>query len=220
VQPVLRARIEPVRSGHELAQLLDACSPVRRRTRNLIAPTAGRDGRPPGSGELGSPAKLFGAHECVEQVELESRPREAPLLELAGHGEEPVDERCDLLPRDAAPPGVRPGPPVNEDPARDRERLLVPRTKLRERGERLVVEHALGQVQLRLDVCLRPGRAHVARVAPRPEQEADRLREDRLPRARLARDRVQAGGKGQIRLTDEDEVLDAQVPDHQENTWW
>ena len=46
------------------------------------------------------------------------------------------------------------------------------------------------------------------------EQQADRLREDRLARAGLAGDRVQPGRELELGLADEDEVLDAQSAQH------
>src|SRR5206468_7704903 len=46
------------------------------------------------------------------------------------------------------------------------------------------------------------------------EQQADRLGEDRLAGARLAGDRAESRREGEIRLTDEDEVLDPKAPEH------
>src|SRR5581483_1510545 len=51
-------------------------------------------------------------------------------------------------------------------------------------------------------------------VAAGAEQQADRLREDRLAGARLAGDRVQARGEAQLRVADEDEILDAEAAQH------
>ncbi len=90
-----------------------------------------------------------------------------------------------------------------------RSAVLVLRPQL---GERL--ELVAGQVELRLDVRLLAGRADERVVALRAEQQAERLREDRLARARLAGDRVQPRRELELRLADEDEVLDAQPPEH------
>ena len=128
------------------------------------------------------------ARERVEHRELVARPREPPLLELAAHREQALDRGGDVLARGAAPPRVGARAPVGEDPPRDDERLLALGPQLRERAERVVV----GQVELRLDVRLAAGRADRRRVAARAEQQADRVREDRLARAGLAGDRVQA----------------------------
>src|SRR5207244_10877389 len=51
-------------------------------------------------------------------------------------------------------------------------------------------------------------------VAARAEEKADRLGEDRLPRAGLARDGVQPRREGVLRPADEDEVLDPKAPEH------
>ena len=59
-----------------------------------------------------------------------------------------------------------------------------------------------------------PGRADERVVALRPEQEPDRLREDRLARTGLAGDRVEPGRELQLRLPDQHEILDAQPSQH------
>ena len=100
---------------------------------------------------------------------------------------------------------VRPSPKTRRATT---QRVLVLRPEL---GELLEL---VRQVELRLDVGLRGGRADERVVALRAEQEADRLREDRLPRAGLAGDRVQPGRELELRLADEHEVLDAQSAEH------
>ena len=67
-----------------------------------------------------------------------------------------------------------------------------------------------GDVQLSLDVGVCALCAHERGVPTRPEQQPHRLREDRLARTRLTGDRVQAGGELELRLADQDEVLDAE----------
>src|SRR5205823_3780495 len=57
-------------------------------------------------------------------------------------------------------------------------------------------------------------RADERRVALRAEQESDRLREDRLARSGLARDRAEPGGGLELGLADQDEVLDAEPAKH------
>ena len=85
---------------------------------------------------------------------------------------------------------VRPSPKTRR--AIDEPRLVL-RPQLGERSELLVVEEAVGHVELGLDVRLRPLGADGRGIRAGPEQEPDRLREDRLARAGLARDRVQPG---------------------------
>ena len=158
--------------------------------------------------------ELLGAAERVENVELERRPRKPALLELSGHRDQALGGRRDVLARHGPPPRVRTRAPVAEDAARDHEPGLVLRSELRERRELLVVEEAVRHVELGLDVRLGPIGADGRRVRARAEQEPDRLREDRLARTGLARDRVQAGREHELRLADEDEVLDAEPPKH------
>ena len=69
-------------------------------------------------------------------------------------------------------------------------------------------------VELCLDVRLLAGGADQRRVAARPEQQPDRVREDRLAGSRLAGDRVQAAVELDLGLLNEDEVRDPQRPEH------
>ena len=134
--------------------------------------------------------------------------REPALLELPRHGDEALGCGRNVLARDGASPGIGARAPVAEDAPRDHEPRLTFGSQLGERSELLVVEEAVGNVELGLDVCLRPLGADRRGIGARPEEQPDRLREDRLPRARLARDRVQPGREGELRLADEDEILD------------
>ena len=147
------------------------------------------------------------AGECVEQVELVRRPCEPALLELAGHRDRLLGGRRHVLARRRAAPGVGARAAVREDPPREHETRLLRRSQLRERLVRLSVE-------LGLDVGLLAGRTDHRRVSTRAEQEPDRLCEDRLSRAGLACDRVQARSEVELGLADEDEILDAQPAKH------
>ena len=111
-------------------------------------------------------------------------------------------------------PGVGPRAAVREDAPGEHDRRLVLRPKLAERLELGFVEECLGDVELRLDVRLGRCRPHGARLALRAEKEADRLREDRLPRARLAAQDVQPWRQLELGLADEHEVLDPEAAKH------
>src|SRR5262249_20836419 len=76
------------------------------------------------------------------------------------------------------------------------------------------------EVELGLNVCLLAVRADQRRIAPAAEQQADGLRENRLPCSRLAGDRVEAGREVELGVADEDEVLDAQTAQHQRDGMW
>jgi hypothetical protein len=137
------------------------------------------------------------------------------LLELPRHRDQPLADGGHVLPRRAATPRIRPRAAVREDAPREHEAFLSLGPKLRQRREVVFVEQPVGQVELCLHVCLVAGRPNEGRIAARPEQEPDRLRENRLTRARLAGDRVQAGGELEVRLANEHEVVDAQAPEHE-----
>ena len=160
---------------------------------------------------LATAAKLLLAAVRVEHVELVRGPGQSPLLELAGHRDQPLGGRGEVLARHGAAPRVGARAAVREDAAREHEAGLVLRRQLRERGELLVLEEALRQVELGFDVGLAGGGADRPRVALRAEQKPDRLREDRLPRTRLAGDRRQAVRRRELSLPHEDEVLDPQA---------
>ena len=85
----------------------------------------------PGARVVGAQTKVLLADERVENVELERRPREAALLELARHGEQPLDERGEILARDGAAPGVGSGAPVARRPAGRRRVRPRPRAGAR-----------------------------------------------------------------------------------------
>ena len=160
---------------------------------------------------LTTAAELLLAAVGVEHVELVRGPGEPALLELAGHRDQALGGGREILSRDRAAPGVRARAAVPEDTPGEHEAGLVLGRELGEAGQLLVVEEALRQVELGLDVGLAGRGADRAGVALRAEQEADRLREDRLPGAGLARDRGQPGGGRELSLAHENEILDPQA---------
>src|SRR4029077_13411050 len=105
------------------------------------------------------------------------------------------------------PPRVRARPAVGEDAAGDDERVLVLRPQIGGLFK-------LGEIELRLDVRLLARGADERVVALGTEQETERLGQDRLAGPGLPRDRIQPGRKLELRLADEDEVLDAEAPEH------
>ena len=183
-------------------------------TRELVVPSPCREELPPRVARLAPPLVLLGSAERIEDVELERGPREPTLLELPRHRDEALRGRSDVLARDRATPRVRARAPVAEDPPRDDEPGLALGPQLGERGELVLVEEPFRHVELGLDVRLGPVAADRRRVGARPEQQPDRLREDRLPRPRLARDRIQPGRERELSLADEDEVLDPKPTKH------
>ena len=142
------------------------------------------------------------------------RARQPALLELARHGDEALYQRGGVLPRERPPPRVRAASTVAEDPARHREARLVGRRELGDGVEGLLREQAGGEIELGLDVRLGAGGPDVGHVAPRAEQQSDGVREDGLARPRLSRDDVESGRELDLRLLDQNEVLDAQAAQH------
>ncbi len=183
-------------------------------TRELLVPSPGREELPPRVAGLAPTLVLLGSAERIEDVELERGPREPALLELPRHRDEALRGRSDVLAGDRATPRVCARSPVTEDPPRDDEPGLALGPQLGERAELVVVEEPFRHVELGLDVRLGPVAADRRRVGARPEQQPDRLREDRLPRPRLARDRIQPGRERELSLADEDEVLDPKPTKH------
>ena len=150
---------------------------------------------------LGAPAQLLVAGEGVEQIELIRRAREPPLLELPGHRDQPVGYCGDVVPGRRTAPGISTRAAVGEHAARDDEPFLVLGAQLCEILE-FVLEQPVGYIELRLDIGLVAVRSDESCVSARPEQETDRLREDRLTGARFARDRIQPGSELELGLAE------------------
>ena len=138
-------------------------------------------------------------------------PREAALLELPRHGEQPLHERRQILARDRAAPCVGTRAAVGEHASRGHEALLSRGTQLGDRLEARVVEQLLREVELGLDVGFLRAGPQVRGIARSAQKEPDGLRQDRLARTGLAGDGVQPGREREVGLADEDEVLDAQA---------
>ena len=175
----------------------------------VAAPPESHQRSPRNSG-VRAAQELVGAAERVQRFELVARPGEPALLELAGHREEPLRGRREIFARDRPPPRVRASAPVREDAAREHHPRLSCWTNLLDRRQIVFPEQRLRDVELGLDVRLLACRPDGSRIATRPEQQPDRLREDRLARTCLPGEDVQPRRKLQLRFADQDEVLDAQ----------
>ena len=190
----------------------------RRRASSVAAPRVSSSYRfraaaelAPCDARLSASPELLLAAVRVEHVELVRGPGEPALLELARHRDQPLGCGREVLAGDRTPPRVGARTPVGEHATCENEAGLVLGRELGESRELLVLEEPLRYVELGLDVCLAGGGADRAGVALRAEQEPDRLREDRLARAGLAGDRRQPGGRRELSLPDEDEVLDPEA---------
>ena len=212
-QAVLGAALEALGVLDERAQLGEASLRGGRVPGQLVVPLAGGTKLAPGDPQRGPAPELPLAGEPVEQIELVRRTGEAALLELPRHRDEPLGRRRDVFARGAPAPRVRTCATVREDAPGEYEAVLALRSQFRECA-RLLVEEALGRLELGLDVRFVAVRPDEAGVPARAEQQADRLREDRLAGAGLAGDRVQARRERELRLADQDEVLDAEPAKH------
>ena len=207
-------RLEPGSVFDERAQLGEPRVGGRGTLLKLLVPTSCCGELAPGEARLGSPPKLVGSDERVEDIELVAGTRETTLLELPGHRDQPLPCRSQILACGAAPPGVRTRAPVGEHAPRNEEPFLVLGAKLGERGELVLFDQPCRQIELGLDVRLGPVGADVAGVTLGAEEQADRLGENRLARPGLAGDRVEPWSERELGLLDQDEVLDAEAAKH------
>jgi hypothetical protein len=210
-QPLFAADRHALGARNQLAELGEVLLAAGRSAGEFLSTAAGCHELPPCRLELRPAAKLILADESIENLELMRGTREAALLELAGHREEPLDEARQVFARDRPPPRVRPRATVREHAARGDQTLLARRPQLGDRIQGGVFQDPVGEVELGLDVGLVRTRTQVRGVARDSEEETDRLRQDRLAGAGLPGDRVQPRREREVRLPDEDEALDAET---------
>ncbi len=144
LQALLVAGPEPGGALDQLGELREVRLAVRRGLGQLVPAAARRRELLPRPCVLGAAAQLLLAGERVEDVQLVRGPREAPLLELARHGDQPLHERGQLLAGNAAAPRVGAGPAVGEDAPRGDEARLAFGLQLGDRLEIGVVEDPVG----------------------------------------------------------------------------
>ena len=106
---------KPGRALDQLGELGEVRLAIGRRLGQFVAAAAGRGELLPRATVLGAAAQLLLACERVEDVELVRGPRQAALLELARHGDQPLHERRQLLAGNAPAPGVGARATVGED---------------------------------------------------------------------------------------------------------
>jgi hypothetical protein len=180
---VLLARLQPVRVLDQRLELVQPRALGDGPVLQLLDAPPGRDEVAPRLPGVLPPDPLRRPGERVEQVELVRRPRQPPLRELAREREQPVGRGDEVVARHAAPPRVGPRAPVDADTPGDDEPRLVLRPQVLERLEappRRRSPPARRAPPPRTPPS--PPRRR-GRVALRPEQQPDRLRDDRLPGA-------------------------------------
>ncbi len=206
---------------HEAVRVLDQRSQLREARRRRVGVAGKLVVAPPGGGKvapgdagLAAALLLLGPAERVQHVELIGGASQAALLELPRHGDQALRRGGHVLAGDRAPPRVRARPSVAEHAPREHDPGFVLGPQLRQRRELLVVEEPVGDVELGLHVGLSRRGPDRRGIALRAEQQPDRLGEDGLPRPGLAGERVQARRQLEIRLADEDEILDPEAAQH------
>ena len=155
------------------------------------------------------------AGEAVERLELGAGEGQLAVLVLAVEGEQPGAERLQV----GAPRRERPATNALVRPLAETRRpsdeLRAPLGEpLRDLRQLRVVEQALGKLEDPLDVGL--VRAGPDDLRPRlpAHQQVEGVREDRLARAGLAGDRVQARAEAQLGALDQQQVLDSELEEH------
>ncbi len=207
---ILLARFEAVGLGYEQTQLGQPLGHTVGVTRDVVSSSPQRHERPPRNARLRPPRDLLWPTERVQCLELIAGSRKPALLELTGHRKKPLRCGCEILACHCTPPGIRPRTAVREDPPREHDPGFARWAQFLDHRQFVLVGQRRRNVELRLDICLVPSRPDRGHVAARAKQQADRLGEDRLTGARLTREDIQPRHELQLRLADQDEVLDAQ----------
>ena len=167
------------------------------------------DERAPGGCHLRAQRRQRLAAGGIQQVELHGRAHEPARLVLGDHLDQRLADALEVVARAAAAVEQRARAALAPDAAGHDDALGALGCEL---GQ------LLGQLDVRerrLDVGLGAGRADERGVGAAAQQQADRLGEDRLAGARLARQHVQARVQRQPRGAHEHEVLDDELLEHQ-----
>jgi len=158
--------------------------------------------------------EVIGAGERIQDLELGGSEHQPAVLVLAVEREQPRAERLEVcgVRRTALDEGA--GPTAGANAASNDDLLRSIRQPLRELAQLGVVEHPRRNRERALDVCLRGARPDDLRPRPPAQQEVQRVGEDRLPRARLAGDRIEARLEAELGPLDQQQVLDSQLVQH------
>ena len=146
---------------------------------------------------------------AVEDLQLGRGQRQLAMLVLSVEGEQRTADLAQIGDGGRAPAEVSTGAPVGAHPAGERELLRFGADALAE-----LLAQTLGQVEDPLDVCLTGPRTNDSWACPPTQEQVERMRQHRLARAGLTREHVQPGRQAQLRLLDQQEVLDAKLLQH------
>ncbi len=157
------------------------------------------------------------AGERVERRELAGGADEAAVLVLGREADQRPGEGGDGLARRRLPVDQCPRPPLGRHAPRDDDLALVLGQLAQRRGRVILLQplpEPLRQGDGRLHEGVPRARAHGAGVGRRTGQQRERLGEDGLAGARLAGDRRQARGRGELGPLDHHEVPHLERADH------
>ena len=161
---------------------------------------------------------MSAAAEPVEEVELGRGEREAAMLVLPEEGEEPAADHLEVGRRGRATLDERPRSPAGPHPAREddlREGVAFVADPLAQLRQLRLVKQPVRQLEHSLHVRVAGSRAHDSGARLSAEQQVQGVRENRLARPGLARDRRQPRTGPQLGPLDQEQVLDAQLEEHQ-----
>jgi hypothetical protein len=139
-QTLFSVGLETLRALDQLLQLDQPLGAARLGVGELVSPAPCGHELSPGATVVGAATKVLLADVSVENVELKRRPRDSALFELAGHGEQPLDKRGEILAGDGSTPGVGSGASVGEDATGGYQTLLAFGAEIRNRFETLFLE--------------------------------------------------------------------------------
>jgi hypothetical protein len=159
--------------------------------------------------EVGPARQVRRAAEAVEDLELRGGQRQLAVLVLAVERQQRDRHLAQVADRRRTPAQVGARAPLGAHAPGEDDLLGVGRQALAQLAaqRRRQLEHPF-HVGLS-----RPG-AHDAGARAAAQEEVERVREHRLARARLAGEHVEARGEAQLGPFDEEEVLDAQLQEH------
>ncbi len=167
--------------------------------------------------EIGADGQMAAAAEAVEQVELRRGEREPAMLVLSEEGEEPAAEHLKVGRGGGAALDEGPRAPAGPHPAREDDFIttsVVVADPVAQLGQLRLLEQAGRQLEHALHVGVAGARAHDSRPRLPAQQQVQGVREHRLARAGLPRDRRQPGAGPQLGPLDQQQVLDAQLEEH------
>ncbi len=186
-----------------LAQL---CEPVLELARPRVYPA-----------EVVAGGELLATAEAVQEVELGGREHEPAMLVLTEEGEQPAAERLEVARRGRAPLDECPRAPARAHPPGQHDLvdgLLLGSDPVAQVHQLGLVHQPARKLEHPFHVRLARSRTHDPRARLAAQEQIQRVRKHGLARARLARDRGQAGSGPQLGALDQEQVLDAQLEEH------